>query len=121
MKYLIFILLSILISCKENSNLKPEQIRTGTFKTVLTEGNYESIATRNNTIQVETYNQKKDTFYINWKSNFEYSLVKKNPKNDLDKKEFVVKITGIKKNEYTFTAHYKGSNFKQKGTAIKIN
>ncbi|HIP37210.1 MAG TPA: DNA topoisomerase IV [Crocinitomix sp.] len=121
MKYLYVFLLASIISCNNPSNLKPNQLRIGTFKTFIKDGNYESLATRNDSIQIETFDKKKDTFYIKWKSNFEYILLKKNPKNDLDKKEFIVKITGVKQNSYTFTAYFKGSNYKQKGKAIKIN
>ncbi|HIE45579.1 MAG TPA: hypothetical protein EYG80_00150 [Flavobacteriaceae bacterium] len=121
MKYLYIFFLVFITSCNSPNNLHPKQLRIGTFKTIIKDGNYESLATRNDSIQIETFDKKKDTFYITWKSNFEYSLLKKNPKNDLDKKEFIVKITGIKKNSYTFTAYFKDSNYKQKGKAIKIN
>ena len=120
MKYTILLLLIILTACNKSTNLSPKQLRTGTFKTIIKEGNYESFAERNDSIQIETFQNKKDTFYIHWLSNFEYSLLLKHPKNELDKKEFLVKITGIKKNSYTFTAHFKGSNYKQKGKAIKV-
>lgn len=120
MKYIIVILFFILISCNNKPNLTPEQIRTGTFKTFLDGSSVTSIAIRKNTVQIETYAQKQDTFSIYWKSNFEYILTKKNPKTDLDKTEFVVKITGIHKNSYTFRAYYKGSNFKQTGKVTKI-
>ena len=122
MKHLLFVILFItVISCNTSENLTPKQIRIGTFKTTIKEGNYESFATRNDSIQIETFNQKKDTFYIHWNSNFEYSLLKKNPKTAIDKKKFIVKITGIKQNSYTFTAHFEGNNFKQKGMAFKID
>lgn len=120
MKYFALLLLVFLASCKKPSNLNPNQLRIGTFKTTIKNDNYESLAIRNDSLQIETFNKKIDTFYIKWKSNFEYSLLKKNPKTDLDKKEFIVKITGLKQNSYTFTAHFKGSNFKQKGEAFKI-
>lgn len=87
---------------KRSSNLSPEQLRHGTFKTTINKGNYESIATRNDSLQIETYNSKTDTFYITWLSNFEYTLLKKRPKTDLDKRTFIVKITGIKKNHILF-------------------
>lgn len=120
MKYLLIFSLIFFFSCN-NSALTPIQLKTGTFKTVLDDNNTESIAYRNNKIQIETYNSKKDTFYINWKSDFEYQLNKTNPKNALDSTEFVVKITGVHKNSYTFKAYYKGSNYKQKGKAFKIS
>jgi hypothetical protein len=122
MKYLLsFFLLTTIISCNTSENLTPQQIRIGTFKTTIKDGNYESFATRNDSLQIETYNHKKDTFYIHWVSNFEYTLLKKNPKTAMDKKKFIVKITGLKQNSYTFLAHFEGNNFKQKGIAIKIN
>lgn len=120
MKYIIVILFMSLVSCNNTSNLTPKQLRIGTFETFLEENTVTSIAHRNDSIQVEVYNKKKDTFHIRWKSNFEYILRKKNPKTDLDKTDFVVKITGVHKNSYTFRAYYKGSNFKQTGKAIKI-
>ena len=110
----------LLISCNNTANLTPQQIRIGIFKTTLNSGDYESIATRNDSIQIETYNHKKDTFYIHWLSNFEYTLLKKNPKNEIDKKKFIVKITGVNHNSYSFMAHFEGNNFKQKGRAIKF-
>ena len=94
--------------------------KTGTFKTVLSDKNTTSIAVRNDSLQIETYEGKKDTFYIKWKSNFEYILTKKNPKTALDSTPFHVKITGFNSDSYTFKAFYKDSNFKQKGTATKI-
>lgn len=120
MKHHYLIIIILFYSCNKPSNLLPEQLRNGTFKTIIEKGNYESFATRNDSIQIETYNNKTDTFYINWKSNFEYTLLKKNPKNKLEKKEFIVKITGIKSNSYTFSAHTRGSNFKQNGKAILV-
>ncbi len=120
MKYLYLLLLLFLISCNKPSNLTPKELRNGTFKTILEKGKYESVATRNDSMQIETYQTKKDTFYITWKNNFEYSLLKKSPKTDLDKKKFIVKITGISENSYTFSAHFKGSNYKQKGKALKL-
>jgi hypothetical protein len=121
MKYILVIILIIFFACDNESNLTPEQLKTGTFKTYIDDSELTSVATRNKTFQIETFNQIKDTFLIKWKSNFEYSLFKKNPKNNLDSTEFIVKITGIHKNSYTFRAYYKGSNFKQKGKAIKLN
>ena len=121
MKYLIIIfsVLSLLISCKgNNSNIS--EFKIGTFKTYLEESDVTSLAIRNDSVQIETYNNIKDTFAIKWQSNFEYILMKTNPKNELDSTPFHVKITGIKDNSYTFKANYKGSNFKQKGKAIKL-
>lgn len=121
MNKLLFILFALfLVSCFEKPETKPNRFKTGKFKTVLEDKNTSSIAERNDSIQIETYNNKKDTFYIEWINSFEYILLKKNPKTLLDSTPFHVKIKGVKKNSYTFEAYYKGSNFKQKGTATKI-
>ena len=108
-----------LISCKEKTT-DIAMYKTGTFNTYLDDTDITSVAIRNDSIQIETYNQKIDTFKIVWKSNFEYVLTKLHPKNELDSTPFYVKITGFTKNSYTFKAYYKGSNFKQKGKAVKI-
>jgi len=117
---LIILLFIGTIGCKNTSLKDLDYYKTGTFKTVLSDKNITSTATRNDSIQIETYEGKKDTFYIKWQSNFEYILTKKNPKTALDSTPFHVKITDLKGDSYTFKAFYKGSNFKQTGTAIKI-
>ncbi|VAV86267.1 hypothetical protein MNBD_BACTEROID02-518 [hydrothermal vent metagenome] len=120
-KIIIPIFVLFLFSCHDNVKTSPDVFKTGTFKTTLEDSETTSTAFRNDSIQVETYDNKKDTFNIQWLSNFEYVLVKKHPKTLLDSTPFHVKITSIKKNSYNFKAYYKGSNFKQKGTAIKLN
>lgn len=120
MKNILYFFLTLLfISCQGN-NTSITEFRTGTFETYLDDSDEISIAVRNDSIQIETYNNIKDTFSINWKSNFEYELIKVNPKKGLDSLPFYVKITGVKNNTYTFKANYKGSDFKQKGKVIKI-
>ena len=118
MKKLFVVICLLFISCGEKGNV--DQFKTGTFKTHLDDSDINSIAFRNDSIQIETYNNVKDTFAIKWTSNFEYELLKLNPKTQLDSTPFIVKITGIKENSYSFSAHFKGSNFKQKGKAIKL-
>ena len=120
MKIFAFIgLLFLFISCKEEK-LDINQFKTGKFKTFLDDSDATSMAVRNDSIQIETYNATKDTFAIVWNSNFEYELTKLHPKSELDSTPFIVKITGFKSDSYTFKANYKGSNFKQKGKAIKL-
>lgn len=117
----LFLLVFIILSCKGDKNLSIQDFKIGTYKTSLDDSDATSIATRNEFIQVETYNSQKDTFNIEWKSNFEYLLSKVNPKSKLDSTRFFVKITGIKGKNYTFKANYEGSNFKQTGTVTKIS
>lgn len=119
--FLIFILLSFSISCINKNKVHVNDFKNGSFKTTLEDDDIVSYATRNDSIQIEDFNGVKDTFKIKWLDQFEYILVKKNPKTMLDSTPFHVKITGIKKNTYSFSAYYKGSNFKQKGTAIKLD
>jgi hypothetical protein len=95
-------------------------LKQGTFKTVLDDSELSSTAVRKDSIQIESFNNKLDTFKIFWKNDFEYVLTKTNPKTLLDSTPFQVKIIEVKQNSYSFIASYKGSNFKQKGTAVKL-
>ena len=117
----IIILFFALLSCQNKPPANIKSLRTGEFKTVLEDNKTTSFASRNDTLQIETFNNKKDTFKIEWIDNFEYILLKNNPKTMLDSTPFHIKITAIKGNSYEFSAYYKGSNFKQKGTAFKLN
>jgi hypothetical protein len=114
------LLILVLISCKGTTS-DVSQFRTGTFITSLDESDEVSKAIRNDSLQIEVYNNVRDTFAIKWLSNFEYELMKMNPKKGLDSVPFYVKITGVKGKTYTFKANYKGSNFKQEGKATKVN
>ena len=119
--FAITILFITTASCLTNSNVHVDELKNGSFKTTLEDKETISYATRNDSIQIEDFNGIKDTFNIKWIDQFEYVLVKRNPKTMLDSTPFHVKITGIKNNTYTFNAYYKGSNFKQKGTAVKLD
>lgn len=122
MRYLTALIVTFLVlsSCENSKRLDAKQLRTGTFETLLEESDVVSTAVRNDSIQIETYDGVQYKYEIEWKSNFEYVLKRINPKKGLDSVPFHVKITGIKGNEYTFKANYRGSNFKQKGKAIKV-
>lgn len=106
-------------SCgQERMNIN--SLKQGTFKTVLDDSELSSTAVRNDSIQIESFNNKLDTFKIFWKNDFEYVLTKTHPKTLLDSTPFHVKIIEVKQNSYSFVASYKGSNFKQKGIAVKL-
>ncbi len=116
-----FLCLCILLSwsCgQERMNIN--SLKYGTFKTVLDDSELSSTAVRNDSVQIETFDNKMDTFKIFWKNDFEYMLTKTHPKTLLDSTPFYVKIIEVKQNSYSFVANYKGSNFKQKGTAIRV-
>ncbi len=120
-KALIYIfIVFMLYGCTSNTS-DVLQFRTGTYKTYLEDSDEVSTAIRNDSLQIEIYNNVRDTFSIRWKSNFEYELLKTNPKKGLDSLPFYVKITGVKDSTYTFKAYYKDSNFKQKGKAVKLS
>lgn len=119
--FVIIILFFAMASCLTNSNIHVDELKYGSFETTLEDKETISYAIRNDSIQIEDFNGIKDTFNIKWIDQFEYVLVKKNAKTMLDSTPFHVKITGIKNNTYTFNAYYKGSNFKQKGTAVKLD
>ena len=120
MKYLALLLFGLLISCQQKAQTNVNSFKNGKFKTVLEDSETVSYAVRNDSLQIETTNKKIDTFKIKWINNFEYVLVKKNPKDLLDSLPFHVKITSVNKDGYDFIAHYKRSNFKQKGKAIQL-
>lgn len=121
MKYfIIFLLFSLVISCEQKSQTNVNSFKKGTFKTILDDNKTVSYAVRNDSLQIETTNNKIDTFKIKWINSFEYVLVKKNPKDLLDSLPFHVKITSVNIDGYDFIAHYKRSNFKQKGKAIQL-
>lgn len=116
-----FLSLSFLLSwsCgQERMNIN--SLKQGTFKTVLDDSELSSTAVRKDSIQIESFNNKLDTFKIFWKNDFEYVLTKTHPKTLLDSTPFHVKIIEVKQNSYSFVASYKGSNFKQNGTAVKL-
>ena len=118
--YLIFGLLLLTASCIDKGKVRMDDFKQGKFKTVLEDKETISFAERNDSIQIEDFNGLKDTFNIKWLDQFEYVLTKKDPKTMLGSTPFHVKITSVKPDSYSFNAYYKGSNFKQKGTAFKL-
>ncbi len=122
MRLLITILaMSVLFSCNKENKTDILYFKKGTFKTYLGERKDSSFFVRTDKLQIETYRNKKDTFAVSWKSNFEYTLQKVNPKNKLDSIPFIVKITAIKNKSYKFKGAYLGSNFKQEGVTYKLH
>lgn len=122
MKFLkILFITSVLFSCTKENKTDVMSFREGNFKTYLGQRKDSSFFYRDAKIQIEQYKKRKDTFNVKWISNFEYQLYKVNPKNKLDSLPFIVKITSIKQDHYSFKAYYLGSNFKQEGKSYKLN
>lgn len=115
-----FLLIFTLFSCKNGNKVNILAFREGEFKTSLEESDEISTFQRKGNIQIETYRNQTDTFTIQWKSNFEYQLLKLHPKSKLDSTPFIVKITNIKSSSYEFVGSFLGSDFKQKGKSIKL-
>ncbi len=120
MKLIFIVLFFFFIYSCNNNRINILELREGTFETTLASKDVKSIAIRTKSIQIETYNNKKDTFTIKWLNNFEYELLKIHPKSSLDSVPFIVKITKLSHNGYSFKAHYKGNKYIQKGNAIKL-
>tara|TARA_B100000767_G_C19374408_1_gene373272 strand:- start:146 stop:523 length:378 start_codon:yes stop_codon:yes gene_type:complete len=122
-KTIISFLLCLLLfsACKKETASGSFSFEKGQFITYLENKKDSSSFYRVDNLQIETYKNKIDTFTIDWKSKFEFHLLKLHPKTKLDSTKFVVKITKIKNNAYEFQANYRNSNFKQKGTTIKTN
>ncbi|MGB2273559.1 MAG: hypothetical protein ACPH2K_04230 [Flavicella sp.] len=108
-------------ACKKETTNGSFSFKKGQFITYLENKKDSSTFYRVDNYQIETYKNKIDTFTIEWKNKFEFYLLKLHPKTKLDSTEFVVKITKIKNDAYEFQANYRNSNFKQKGTTIKIS
>lgn len=110
-----------LASCLNDEKLDVLNFKTGTFEIPSGKGFDKTIFIRKDSLQIETYSNRVDSLSIVWKDNFNYKLQMLNPKSALDKEPIRVKITGIKSNSYTFEAVIGHSNYKQKGTVVKIS
>ncbi|PID69352.1 MAG: DNA topoisomerase IV [Flavobacteriales bacterium] len=121
MRVIFTLIISLVLFGCDSGMANVKNFKTGEFKTYLDDIDATSHAFRDDSLQIEIYKGVKDTFLIKWNSNFEYELIHASPKSKLDSTPFIVKITGVKNNSYKFTAHYKGSNYKQKGRVEKIN
>lgn len=135
---LIFLgLVLVLGACEPAFKGNPDRFKYGTFSIPAGEGYSETLIKRVDSLQIESYTkyvsvstdsgvfEKKvkriDTLYIKWKNNFFYTLRMKSPKTKLDKDPIFVQLTKVTDSSYNFSAKIGYSNFKQEGTAYKIN
>ncbi|MEE9349073.1 MAG: hypothetical protein V3U80_03435 [Flavobacteriaceae bacterium] len=107
----------IINSCEQKSTLSAKQIRTGTFISTLDNSDLTTKFIRNDSIQIDFFKSTIDSSYITWNSDFEYVLKNLNPKTKNDQFEFIVRITGIYADYYTYKGHFKGSKFNYSGKA----
>lgn len=130
-------LLLIISSCTPKIEGNPDRFKEGLFEAPAVEGVVsKSIITRTDSLQIEKYTKyyeissdsgvyvkeekKIDSFTINWKNNFFYTLQMISPKTKLDKDPVFVQITKITDTSYHFSAKIGYSNFKQEGVVYKI-
>ena len=138
MKYVLTCLVLFLaFSCSPEKKGDPTRFKYGTFEIPAGDNYGKTTIVRKDSLQIETYSKKVsiskdnsiterqenhiDTLYIKWKNNFAYSLRMKSPKTDLDKDPIFVQINKVTDTSYSFIAKIGYSNFKQKGTAYKVN
>lgn len=117
----ILLILLVVVSCKKPQKLDVESFKHGTFEIPATDQYSKTIIIRKDSLQIELYEQRIDTLLIKWNDNFSYTLHMLNMMNGMEEDPIHVQITRVKANSYDFEAVIGHSNFKQKGTAYKIN
>lgn len=121
MKFVIFILFLLLISCYQ-PNRNCSDFKTGQFKyEALVNGKLETtIFKRSDSLQVEIYKGKTDTSRIRWINDCEFILTPLNPESILDKYQIQMKILNTTKNSYEFQYNIVGETQKETGRAENI-
>ena len=77
---------------------------------------------RRDSIEIEYFENKIDTSFVNWVSDCEFILRKKNPTTSADKKAVNMKILSTSKDGYVFEFSIVGDKKNIfRGEAIKIN
>jgi hypothetical protein len=77
---------------------------------------------RRDSIEIEYFENKIDTSFVNWVSDCEFILRKKNPTTSADKKAVNMKILSTSKDGYVFEFSIVGDKKNVfRGEAIKIN
>ncbi len=119
-KAILLLSIGFLYSCN-SEKLNVLSYRKGTFKSLLEDSKATSIIIRKDSIQIEIYEDKRDTFHIEWETNFSYKLQKRNPKTTLDSIPFIVKITSLRADGYDFKGYFENSDFTQKGSVTQLD
>lgn len=92
------------------------------FSTVINGEVTTSKFSRRDSIEIEYFENKIDTSFVNWVSDCEFILRKKNPTTSADKKAVNMKILSTSKNGYVFEFSIVGDKKNIfRGEAIKIN
>lgn len=92
------------------------------FSTVINGEVTTSKFSRRDSIEIEYFENKIDTSFVNWVSDCEFILRKKNPTTSADKKAVNMKILSTSKDGYVFEFSIVGDKKNVfRGEAIKIN
>ena len=92
------------------------------FSTVINGEVTTSKFSRRDSIEIEYFENKIDTSFVNWVSDCEFILRKKNPATSADKKAVNMKILSTSENGYVFEFSIVGDKKNIfRGEAIKIN
>ena len=92
------------------------------FSTVVNGEVITSKFSRRDSIEIEYFENKIDTSFVNWVSDCEFILRKKNPTTSADKKAVNMKILSTSKDGYVFEFSIVGDKKNIfRGEAIKIN
>ena len=92
------------------------------FSTIINDEVITSKFSRRDSIEIEYFENKIDTSFVNWVSDCEFILRKKNPAKSADKKAVNMKILSTSKNGYVFEFSIVGDKKNIfRGEAIKIN
>ena len=92
------------------------------FSTVINGEVTTSKFSRRDSIEIEYFENKIDTSFVNWVSDCEFILRKKNPTTSADKKAVNMKILSTSKDGYVFEFSIVGDKKNIfRGEAIKIN
>ena len=117
----IFFCVLSLISCYEVER-NCAAFKTGTFEFEALVGTELTKTTfvRNDSIEIDYFRGKADTSYVRWLNDCEYIVIKKNPKNQAEKRAIHMKILTTDRDTYIFEYNLVGESRKEKGTARKI-
>ncbi|WP_196888041.1 hypothetical protein [Aureivirga sp. CE67] len=108
------------ISCGSDKTDTSKRFRTGTFEVPAGENHDKFTFVRKDSLQIENYNGVIDTLVIHWEDDFNYTAKYLHPKKSIEKETFHFRITGVKKDSYTYRFKIGNSNFNQEGTVMKI-
>ena len=92
------------------------------FSTIINNKVITSKFSRRDSIEIEYFENKIDTSFVNWVSDCEFILRKKNPATSADKKAINMKILSTSENGYVFEFSIVGDKKNIfRGEAMKLN